>query len=71
MIFRLAATLDATLASLNNPILTAFVLPQPEVFTRLLLVALAATAVMVPFLVRHERRLREAGPSRRVSRQAA
>ncbi len=36
MIFTLAALLDQTLASLNDPILAAFRLPHPEAFVRIL-----------------------------------
>ncbi|MGH7898988.1 MAG: hypothetical protein ACREQQ_13615 [Candidatus Binatia bacterium] len=70
MIFKLAAILDATLASLNDPIRRAFVLPQPEVFAALLLISLAGTAALVPILIRHERKLRGT-PLSRMTRHAA
>jgi len=60
MIFKLAAIFDGTLASLNDPILAAFVLPQPETFARLASVALVVTAALVPLIFSHERRRRAA-----------
>jgi hypothetical protein len=60
MMFKLAALFDGTLASLNDPILAAFVLPQPETFAKLASVALVVTAALVPFILTHERRRRTA-----------
>ena len=57
MMFKLAAVLDHTLASLNDPILAALSLPHPEAFARILWIALAVTAAAVPWLVHHERAL--------------
>ena len=53
--FKLAAALDQTLASLNDPILAALVLPHPEAFIRLFWVSLAVTAAVVPWLAHRER----------------
>jgi hypothetical protein len=53
--FKLAAALDHTLASLNDPILAALVVPHPEAFIRLFWISLAVTAAVVPWLVRRER----------------
>ena len=39
--FKLAAALDQTLASLNDPILAALIVPHPEAFIRLLWISLA------------------------------
>jgi len=64
MIFALAILLDRTLASLHDPILAAFVLPNPEVFARILGVSLAVTAGIVPVLIRQERRRRAARAAR-------
>jgi hypothetical protein len=58
MLFQLAALIDATMASLKDPVLLAFKLPEPEVFGWILFASLAATAAGVPFLVHHERRAR-------------
>ena len=52
--FQLAAVIDHTLASLNDPILAAAVVPHPEVFFRLLWIGVGVTAVLLPWLVRHE-----------------
>jgi hypothetical protein len=58
MMFQLAAALDKTIASLNDPILAAAVLPHPEAFSRLLWIAVVVTAAIVPWLVHHEHALR-------------
>lgn len=60
MLFKLAAIFDGTLASLNDPILAAFVLPHPETFAKLASVALLVTGALVPFIFTHERRRRTA-----------
>jgi hypothetical protein len=52
--FKLAAALDQTLASLNDPILAALVVPHPEAFIRLFWISLAVTAAVVPWLARRE-----------------
>ena len=54
MMFKLAAALDQTLASLNDPILAALVVPHPEAFIRLLWISLAVTAAVVPWLAYRE-----------------
>jgi hypothetical protein len=70
--FKLVAALDHTLASLNDPILAALVVPHPEAFVRLLWVSLAVTAGVVPWLAYRERRLRDAlGAGRSNPAQAA
>ena len=52
--FKLAAALDQTLASFNDPILAALVVPHPEAFIRLFWISLAVTAAVVPWLARRE-----------------
>ena len=66
MMFKLAAALDQTLASLNDPILAALVVPHPEAFIRLFWISLAVTAAVVPWLA-HRDRLR-ADPVRNEAR---
>jgi len=60
--FQLAAAIDHTIASFNDPILAATVLPHPEAFPRLLWIGIAITVALLPWLVRHEHTV---GKSRR------
>ena len=52
--FQLAAAIDHTLASLNDPILAAAVVPHPETFFHLLWISIGVAAALLPWLVRHE-----------------
>jgi len=69
--FKLVAALDHTLASLNDPILAALVVPHPEEFVRLLWISLAGTVVAVPWLAYRERRLLHARDDARACSPAA
>ncbi len=69
MLFQLAHLIDSTIASLNDPLLLAFVLPEPELFAWIFLASLAATAAALPLLIHHERRAR--GEARTAHRKPA